>query len=184
MFNKILVALDTNETCTYLFDKALALAQATGAKLTLLSVLTPGDNYGVSLPYYPMVTGYPMTIEGATWETYRNEYKAYRERAQEMLSRWCDRAIAEGVQAEFDQVSGEPGRVICAHAKADNTDLILVGNHGRSGISEFLLGSVSSYVMHRADCSVMVVRDRTASELLHEEALHKEARGTSQVSAA
>lgn len=113
MFNKILVALDTNETCTHLFDQALALAQSTGAKLTLLSVLTPSGDYGMSLPYAPVITGYPMTIDGATWETYRKEYREYRERGQKMLSSWCDQAIAGGVQAEFAQVSGEPGRVIC-----------------------------------------------------------------------
>lgn len=178
MFNKILVALDTSETCTHLFDKALALAQATGAKLTLLSVLTPGDNYGMPLSYYPMVTGYPMTIEGATWETYQNEYKKYRERGQEMLFSWCDQATDEGVQAEFAQVSGDPGRVICDRAKTDSADLIIVGSHGRSGLSELLLGSVSSYVMHRAACSVMVVRDGTVPASLQEEA-----KGT-QVSAA
>ena len=176
MFNKILVALDTGEACTYLFDKSLALAQAAGAKLTLLSVPTSGDDYGLSLPYAPLITGYPMTVDSATWETYQKEYEEYRARGREMLSSWCDQATAKGVQAEFAQVSGEPGRVICDRAKADNADLIIVGSHGRSGISELLIGSVSSYVMHRAPCSVLVVR-KTASE-----SLPKEARETSQVS--
>ncbi|MGC1309113.1 MAG: universal stress protein [Phormidesmis sp.] len=178
MLNKILVALDTSETCTHIFDQALALAQATGANLTLLRVLTPGGGYGMSLPYAPGITGYPMTINVTAWETYQKECKAYKERGWEILSSWCSQATAKGVRAEFDQVSGEPGRVICDRAKTDNSDLIIVGSHGRSGLSEFLIGSVSSYVMHRAACSVMVVR-RTAPLLLPEEA-----RETSQVSAA
>lgn len=179
MLNKILVALDTNETCTHLFNQALALAQATGARLTLLSVLTAGDDYGMVLPYFPVMTGYPMTIEGATWETYQKEYRKCRERGRQMLSSWCNQAMDKGVQAEFVQVAGEPGRVICDRAKTDNADLIIVGSHGRSGLSEFLTGSVSSYVMHRAACSVMVVRASTVPE-----ALPEESRGTSQVSAA
>ncbi len=178
MFNKILVALDTSETCTHLFDQALALAQATGARLTLLRVLTPGGDDGMSLPYAPVITGYPMTINCAAWETYQKECKAYKERGREMLSSWCNQAMNKGVQAEFAQVSGEPGRVICDRAKTDSADLIIVGSHGRSGLSEFLIGSVSSYVMHRAACSVMVVR-RTVPEPLPEEA-----RETSRVSAA
>ncbi len=178
MFNKILVALDTSETCIHVFDKALALAQATGAELTLLRVLTPGGSYGMSLPYAPVITGYPMTMDGIAWEAYQKECKAYKERGREMLSSWCNQATAKGVQAEFSQVSGEPGRVICDRAKADNADLIIVGSHGRSGLSEFLIGSVSSYVMHRAACSVMVVRGTVP------EPLPEEAREISQVSAA
>lgn len=170
MFNKILAALDTNETCTHLFDKALALAQTTGAQLTLLSVLTPSDNYATSLLYYPTVTGYPLSLDGTAWEVYQREYKEYEERGQKILSGWCDQARAEGVQAEFVQVSGEPGRVICDRAKTDNVDLIIVGSHGRRGLNELLTGSVSSYVMHRAACSVMVVRDKTIPESLPEDA--------------
>lgn len=178
MFNKILVALDTSEACTHLFDKALALAQATGAKLTLLNILTPGYDYGMLTPYSPAVTGYPMSIDDATWRVYQEEYREHQERGQSMLSRWRDQAKDKGVRAGLVQVSGEPGRVICDRAKTDHVDLIIVGSHGRRGLNEFLTGSVSSYVMHRASCSVMVVRGTVP------ESLPEEARETSQVSAA
>ena len=36
--------------------------------------------------------------------------------------------------------------------------LIMVGNRGRSGRTEFLLGSVSNYVMHHATSSVLIVQ--------------------------
>lgn len=170
MLNKILVAVDTNETCTHLFDKALALAQATGAKLTLLNILMPGYDYGMLTLYSLTVTGYPMAIDDATWRVYQEEYREHKERGQRMLSSWRAQARDKGVQAEFVQVSGDPGRVICDRAKTDNVDLIIVGSHGRRGLSEFLIGSVSSYVMHRVSCSVMVVRDRTVPESLSEEA--------------
>lgn len=167
MFNKILVALDTNETCTDLFDQALALAQATGAKLTLLSVLTPSYNYMMSMPYSPMVTGYPMAMNDTAWKVYQEECREHQEKGREMLASWCKQAMNKGVHARFVQVSGEPGRAICDRAKTDNIDLIIVGSHGRRGLNEFLIGSVSSYVMHRATCSVMVVHH--AAKVLPEE---------------
>ncbi len=51
---------------------------------------------------------------------------------------------------------GDPVRTICEAGK--NHDLIVVGSHGRKGLSRFLLGSVSEEVVHRADCSVLVLR--------------------------
>jgi phage terminase large subunit GpA-like protein len=38
----------------------------------------------------------------------------------------------------------------------------MVGHRGRTGLSEFLLGSVSNYVMHHAPCSVLVVNNPKA----------------------
>jgi nucleotide-binding universal stress UspA family protein len=37
-------------------------------------------------------------------------------------------------------------------------DLIVVGSHGRKGLDRFLLGSVSHGIVHRAGCSVLVIR--------------------------
>ena len=44
-------------------------------------------------------------------------------------------------------------------ANSWQADMIIVGNRGRSGLSEFFLGSVSNYVMHHAPCSVLVVHN-------------------------
>jgi len=41
--------------------------------------------------------------------------------------------------------------------KADN---IVMGSHGRKGLSKFLMGSVSSAVMQHAPCSVMLVKPK------------------------
>lgn len=51
---------------------------------------------------------------------------------------------------------GDPVRTICEVGK--NHDLIVVGSHGRKGLSRFLLGSVSEEVVNCADCSVLVLR--------------------------
>jgi nucleotide-binding universal stress UspA family protein len=70
------------------------------------------------------------------------------------------RAKAAGADATFLVWDGVPGEAIVAAADSENADLIVVGSHGRSGVSRFLIGSVSDYVVRHAHCPVMVVRGR------------------------
>ena len=51
---------------------------------------------------------------------------------------------------------GDPVTTVCE--AGESHDLIVVGSHGRKGIGRFLLGSVSHGIVHRARCSVLVVR--------------------------
>ncbi|HXX74496.1 MAG TPA: universal stress protein [Nitrospiraceae bacterium] len=51
---------------------------------------------------------------------------------------------------------GEPAAVIAEQAKS--FDLLVAGSHGRKGLDRFLLGNVSHAIVHRAPCSVLVIR--------------------------
>lgn len=53
---------------------------------------------------------------------------------------------------------GSPARVIVNYAEDNDVDLIVMGSHGRSGVSRILLGSVAETVVRRAPCPVTVVR--------------------------
>jgi len=53
-----------------------------------------------------------------------------------------------------------PKQIILDEAKQWGADLIVVGSHGRRGISRFMLGSVSEAVATHAACSVDVIRKR------------------------
>lgn len=61
-----------------------------------------------------------------------------------------------GVKAETLEGQGDAGAVIL-HASKD-ADLVIVGSRGLNPIQRLLLGSVSSKVVHRAECDVLVVR--------------------------
>ena len=53
---------------------------------------------------------------------------------------------------------GAPALAILQEAEASGPDLILMGSHGRRGVTRFLLGSVSHAVLHRAPCPLLIVR--------------------------
>jgi nucleotide-binding universal stress UspA family protein len=52
---------------------------------------------------------------------------------------------------------GEPRAQILAHAAADSVDLIVIGTHGRTGATRFVLGSVAERVVREANCPVLTV---------------------------
>lgn len=55
-------------------------------------------------------------------------------------------------------LEGVPGAVICDEAERGSYDLIVVGSHGRTGLTRYLLGSVAERVVRHAPCEVLVAR--------------------------
>ena len=161
MFTKILVALDHGDTCSLIFQKALELAKLTGAELLFLTVLTPDGGGHLPLPDNAGLTSFNLGIQESLWDTYLKSYRQYEITATERLRNFVDRATAAGVRSQFKQINGDVGRGICDQAKTWLADLVIVGSHGRQGLAEIMLGSVSNYVMHHATCSVLVVHEPT-----------------------
>ncbi len=54
--------------------------------------------------------------------------------------------------------TGLVAETICDYAETWDADLIILGSHGRKGISHFLLGSVAEEVLKKAPCSVEVIK--------------------------
>ncbi len=74
-------------------------------------------------------------------------------------------AIAKGVRLKTTVlttvVSGRPADTIADFARTERFDLIVMGTHGRTGLSHALLGSVAERVVRTAPCPVLTVRDTT-----------------------
>jgi nucleotide-binding universal stress UspA family protein len=155
MIHKMLVALDNSKGATKVFEQALALAQATGAGMMLFHVLSNEDEGSPQMPTLTMREFYPL--DGQLFEAYQKQWQIYQENGLAMLRSYTEQATATGVPTEFTQNSGSPGRAVCQMAKTWGADLIVMGHHGRSGLNELLLGSVSNYVMHHAPCSVLKI---------------------------
>jgi nucleotide-binding universal stress UspA family protein len=62
-----------------------------------------------------------------------------------------------GFEADGVTMAGDPGSQICNFAVHIDSDGIILGRQGRGKIQELLLGSVSQYVLHHAECPVTIV---------------------------
>ena len=159
MFNKILVAIDISEMGKDVFDQALSLAKMSKARLMLLHVLSPEEENS-PLPIPPDLTEfYPAAGNDLTLESWRQRWELFENQGIELLESSQKEAKSKGIEAEYQQIFGSPGRTICQLARDWEANLIMVGHRGRSGLSEMVLGSVSNYVLHHASCSVLIVQN-------------------------
>jgi nucleotide-binding universal stress UspA family protein len=78
--------------------------------------------------------------------------------------------ILQKVQSEADQAGapldtlllrGTPGEAILRAAQARGSDLLILGSHGRTGLTRLFMGSVVEQVIGQARCPVLIVKRRT-----------------------
>jgi nucleotide-binding universal stress UspA family protein len=78
--------------------------------------------------------------------------------ARRILQEVAHAGARSGVPVETRMATGIPFEDIVRVGKELSADLIIMGTHGRTGVSHLLLGSVAEKVVRRAHCPVMTVR--------------------------
>ena len=145
MFNKILVPLDGSELAERALDPALTIARARDAELLLLSV----SSYHQVLP--PAAAGYGLTATDQIFDRGRND-------ASDYLDALRREARCGDCRIQTMAVEGDVAGCILDTAAADGVDLIVMTTHGYSGITRWMLGSITERVLRGASCPVLVVR--------------------------
>ncbi|MFQ3320370.1 MAG: nucleotide-binding universal stress UspA family protein [Natronomonas sp.] len=137
---RILVPMDGSEQSWSAFD--YAVEQFGDATFVCLRVIDP------------VKAGYGVGI-GATAAA--NEWiQAEQDAAEEMFDSVRERAEEADVEVETHTEVGRPARTISEFA--EDCDHVVIGSHGREGVSRILLGSVAETVVRRAPVPVTVVR--------------------------
>jgi nucleotide-binding universal stress UspA family protein len=80
------------------------------------------------------------------------------QRASDLAEATVRELQAAGLPAEKLVLRGDPRFVLVDAARDRGADLLVIGSHGRSGLSKLVLGSVASHVVTHAPCSVLVVK--------------------------
>ncbi|SEH17044.1 Nucleotide-binding universal stress protein, UspA family [Natronorubrum sediminis] len=78
--------------------------------------------------------------------------------AEELRADLPDLVDTDSVDFRTEVATGNPAREIVSAAEEYDVDQIVIGSHGRSGVSRVLLGSVAESVVRRSPVSVTVVR--------------------------
>ncbi|WP_336133418.1 universal stress protein [Natronomonas amylolytica] len=99
--------------------------------------------------------GYDAPPEAALPGYWQEWYEEAEGGAEELLAKAEDIVDAD---LETEIVVGRPASEIVAFAEETDADAIVMGSHGRDGVSRILLGSVAETVVRRATVPVTVVR--------------------------
>lgn len=80
----------------------------------------------------------------------------FSQESDEIVQPVAERLRNKGFETEIIQLKGKPGELICETAEEREVDYIVMGRRGKGAASEFVLGSVSRYVIHQTSTPVMV----------------------------
>lgn len=150
MFKHILVPVDGSEHAKRAVEVASDLAKQTGAKLTLLHVLTHVGGYNVpnELQSYAKIEHIRVT-----------EKELIESVGQEVLATAMQLAHDNGASGCKTQLeNGDPASQIATAARDGDADLIVMGRRGLGDLGGLLLGSVSHKVAQAVDCSCLTVK--------------------------
>lgn len=98
----------------------------------------------------------PNTVDPHLMVGFNSWSEEQKRQAQQVVQDTAQVLASPQFDVTTDVRMGDPVATVCE--AGENHDLIVVGSHGRKGLSRFLLGSVSHGIVHRAAHSVLVIR--------------------------
>lgn len=161
---KVLIALDATDEAEDVLEGATSIDPRGSVEYQVITVVPPlvggvsgmdGASFAASWPLRDM----EETIAAETTRYVRERAAAFGIEPQKVATR-----------------IGRPAVEIRAHAEHIGADLIVIGSHGRHGITGLLLGSTANGVIHNSPCDVLVVRIQADEAEKEKEAASKGAK--------
>jgi nucleotide-binding universal stress UspA family protein len=138
-FDRVLFPVDFSDRCAKTTQYVAQIACKFDSGIFLLHAVEPASLFSTGLEISTMTTsGYEATID----------------RLQESLNRFGEEEF-EGLVVTRMLKCEEPARAITDYAAKNKIDLIIMPTHGRGAFRRFLLGSVTSKVLHDTNCAVL-----------------------------
>ena len=116
-------------------------------------LLFPTSHLGVILPlglYFQLVRVPAIHLKAT------DVSDAYKD----AIARFLGDNAPHGVEVTSRLEMGDPARVVCDYAQKSGHDLVVMGTHGRTGLSRVLAGSVAENIVRHCAVPVLTVRDR------------------------
>jgi nucleotide-binding universal stress UspA family protein len=143
LFKRILVAVDSEPIAAHAADVGAELARLTNAELAFIHTIDP-----------ELVNAADTGIQPDVFAA------SAKDEARKLIEGFRSRLSLTSSALEFTPVGAAITEIVNA-AKDWPADLIVIGSHGRGGLTRALLGSVAEGVMRHAPCPVLVVRAKS-----------------------
>lgn len=148
IYKKILVAIDGSDTSKAALQEAIRLANDQKAALQILFVIE--ENFA---------------FHGGPGFDFSQLIAIYKEKGQQVLNEAKKEAEHASINIEtkliqLNPFQGRVAEIIADEAKAWSADLLVIGTHGRRGVSHLFLGSVAENVIRIATVPVLLIRSK------------------------
>ena len=141
----ILVPLDFSDISERVAESACTMARALNARLVLLHLSEPEPDF-VGFEPEPMTMRMPVP----------HDFHAEHARLDEAKAR----VTAAGIEALALHIQGPLVETVLEQAQQHGAEMIVMGSHGHGAFYDLLAGGVTSGVLRRAVCPVLVVPAR------------------------
>lgn len=139
----ILCPTDFSELATFALRYAAELARCSNARLLVI----------YADPFLP-----PPHFTLGQVEELLHALERAKAATRRHLAEYVQNIVGESVPTETQLVEDTPARAILTTAREHRADLIVMGTHGRSGLSRVMLGSVTERVLRESDRPVLTIR--------------------------
>jgi len=143
---KILYATDFSKASERALQEAIEQAKRNRAELLVVHVIEP----------VPYVSG----EEFGAGELYVKLEEIAKREAQSSMAKLMQRLKKAKVRAQSFLFKGSAHDQIVKAARSKKADMIVIGTHGRTGLSKLFMGSVAGKVVSSAACPVVTVRGK------------------------
>lgn len=152
-FRKILVPTDFSAGAEHALMRAIELGATFGASVTLLHA------YDLPIVYSEFYSIGPDALRSI-----EDSARAHMAKLELLAQRHAREHDAGATPPVIDSkiVSGDASYAIVEEAKHGGFDLIVMGTHGRTGVSHLLIGSIAERVVRSAPCAVLTIRGRSS----------------------
>lgn len=145
--DKILVATDFSEPSDLAVRQAMHLARHVGAELMIVHA------HAVTAAQSILAQSAHLHSDVIDEVSRRAVSDAHRQ-----LEELYERVTGQGVEVSTALVDSSPAEGVCNAAHNSGADLVVVGSHGRSGLSRFLIGSVAEKILRTWDGDILLSR--------------------------
>lgn len=146
---RVLLTLDGSPLAETAVAPGLALAEALGARTTLLAInepITVSSKLGLQQKWQSSAEGQQAQQQN---RTEKEQYLRY------VVARFGDELENE---IAYEVIEGPPVEKILEFADLHGIDLIVMSTHGRTGLRRWLYGSVTARVMRSSQSSMLIIR--------------------------
>ena len=148
MYKNMLVTLDGSELAEVVLSYATELSQRLHLNLVFINVCETKQAESL-----PMCRAYMKYATETVMSPLRNKTDVNTENHN---------------QVRWEVVTGDPAEEILKYADKNNIDLILMANHGHSGLKSLVIGSVANKVLHASKVPIWLVRACVPEEVIYD----------------